>query len=263
MSRLYNISVFIIISALTVQVSYSIELSQTPIQNQLKNSILLAADSWNLDGKKDADNNYIVTSQGIKQKKSAFKAALYSALLPGLGEHYVGNRTKAKVFFTTEALTWMSYIAFRTYGDWKKDDMVRYAAGKAGATLDGKNDEYFDWVGFYNSTEDFNSLGRVSDPSRAYLTGSDNYWQWESDNDRENFRSLKNSSRTAYNRAGFMVVAAIGNRIISIIDAIRDAKRANSHEKIDISEKKSYNYKFAVDPLSYNRQFSITVYTPF
>ncbi len=141
--------------------------------------------------------------------------------------------------------------------------MVRIAADKAGATLEGKDDEFFDWVGFYNSFEDFNALGRVSDPDRPYVTSEIGRWQWASETDRESFREFKNSSRTAFTRANFMIVVAIGNRIISVIDAIRDAKRYNGGDKIDISDKKSYNYKFAFDPLSTNRQFSMTLYTPF
>lgn len=264
MCKTYQFLIFVILSVfITIPIS-AIEMKQTPIQTEFKNSILLTSDNWNLNdnGKKEIRSG-VAVQQNISGKKSAFRAALYSALLPGLGEHYVGKRTKAKVFFAAEAMTWISYIAFHTYGVWKKDDMIRFGADKAGASLDDKSDEYLDWVGFYNSSEEFNALGRVSDPERAYLTGSENYWQWTSEDDRNDFRSYKNSSRTAFDRANFMIVAAISNRIISIIDAIRDAKHVSRSEKIDISHKKSYNYKFALDPLSYNRQFTLTVMTPF
>ncbi len=264
MRKIYQLFVFVLLSVFIAKPIAAIELKRTPIQTELANSILLASDNWNLndDGKKEV-NSSVVALKNNGKKKSAFKAALYSALIPGLGERYVGRRTKAKVFFAAEAMTWISYIAFHSYGVWKKDDMIRFASDKAGASLDGKDDEYFDWLGFYNSTEEFNSLGRVSDPERKYLTGAENYWQWTSDADRNDYRAIKNSSRTAFNRANFMIVAAIGNRIISIIDAIRDAKHTGTSEKIDISDENSYNYKFAIDPLSYNRQFTLTVMTPF
>lgn len=264
MRKIFYITILVFIFIISTQTSYAIELMQTPIQNEFKNSILLASDNWELEEKKEKSSNSVVKVDNKKGNKSAVKAAFYSALLPGLGEHYVGNRTKAKVFFAIEAATWINLIAFHTYGEWKKDDMTRLAADKAGASLEGKSDEYLDWVGFYNSTDQFNTLGRVTDPEREFLAGSENYWQWASDDDRNDFRSYKNSSRTAFNRANFMIVAAISNRIISVIDAVRDAKRSGKKdEAIDISDKKSYNYKFAIDPFSNDRQFTFTVFTPF
>ena len=238
----------------------AIELSKTPIQTELQNSILLAADNWDVDNK----NNANIQNANGKQKKSSLKAGLYSALLPGLGEHYAGNKTKSKVFFAIEATTWLSYFAFHAYGDWKKDDAIRYASSNAGASLEDKDDEFYDWVGFYDSSENFNSLGRVSDPERDYLNSAEGYWQWSSDAERETFRSYKNSSRSAYDRSNFMIMAAITSRIISIIDAVRDVKRYNNkQENIDISKNNSFNYKFSINPLSENNQFSVTLLTPF
>jgi len=259
----YNCIVLLILLLIAVPCS-AIELQQTPIQTELQNSILLASNSWEVEGSNDENKSNSISNKSNKENKSVLKAALYSALVPGLGENYVGHKTKAKVFFTIEAVTWISYVAFHTYGDWKKDDMIRYAADKAGAKLDDKDDQFFDWVGFYDSSEEFNSLGRVSDPDRAYLNSPETYWQWSSEAERDVFRSYKNSSRTAYDRAKFMIMAAISNRIISVIDAIRDAKRHNRNEvHIDISDIDSYNYKFSINPLSSNRQFSLTLYTPF
>ncbi len=263
MNKIYSAIIIVTMLLIMVLPTQAIELSKTPIQTKLQNSILLATDNWNL-GSDEGKKNSTVLSNKNSQKKSALKAALYSALLPGLGEHYVGNRTKSKVFFAIEATTWLSYFAFNKYGDWKKDDAIRFASSNAGASLEDKDDEFFDWVGFYNSSEDFNSLGRVSDPERAYLSSSDTYWQWSSDADREAFRTYKNSSRSAYDRANFMIMAAISSRIISIIDAIRDANRHNKNaEKIDISKNNSFNYKFSLNPMSENNQFSITLFTPF
>ena len=262
MHKLYTFCLILFITILAGSSSYAIELMPTPIQDQMQSTILFAADSWKIDDNDSPTQNKTLNGDA-DEKKSVVKAAFYSALLPGLGEHYVGHRTKSKVFFATEALIWISYLTFHTYGEWKKDDMIRYAADNASASLEGKDDEFYDWVGFYDSSEDFNSLGRVTDPDRSYLIGGDNYWQWTTEENRENFRTIKNSSRTAFDRAGFMIVAAVGNRIISVIDAIRDAKRANREKSIDISADNSLNYKFTIDPLSYNKQISLTLFTPF
>ncbi len=164
----------------------------------------------------------------VTGRKSVVKAALLSALLPGAGEYYLGNRGKARYFFAVEAISWAGCIAFRTYGHWRKDDYIRYARTNAGADLEDKSEEFRDLVGFYTSIDDYNSLGRVYDPERPYLYDTpDNHWRWQSDADQAAYRNLKNRSREAYRRAKYMIGIAVANRIVSILDAIRDTRRVN------------------------------------
>ena len=179
-------------------------------------------------------------------RKSVLKAAVLSALLPGAGEYYVGNRKKARYFFTIEALSWAGCLAFRTYGHWREDDYVRFARTNANASLEGKSDEFRDMVGFYRSIDDYNSLGRVYDPQRPYLYDTpDNHWRWQSDADQATYRDLKNRSREAYRRAKFMIGIAVANRIISVLDAIRDTRRANRSLERSFSHDKPLEIQFS------------------
>lgn len=245
--------------------SAAVEMQSTPVQQQLKTEIMsvawLAQDDFD-DFDVTPAEQQMVDERGGK-KVSVVKAAMLSALLPGLGEYYVGHKTKARFFFGAEAATWIGFIAFRTYGGWKKDDLIRFAAENAGASLDGKNDEFLDWVGFYRDIDEFNTLGRVSDPDRPYLEDiPENHWLWLSDSDQEAYRDLKNSSREAYRRANFMIGVAIVNRLISVIDSIRDAKRATRRIDDSFSDSKKLKYKLSLNPLSVSRQINLTIYTP-
>ena len=104
-------------------------------------------------------------------RKSMFKAAALSALVPGGGQYYVGNKRTAYYFFAAEALTWVGYASFKVYGNWREDDYIRYAAVNANANLDGKSDEYVDLVGFYDDIDQYNSLARAFDPDPTVLAG--------------------------------------------------------------------------------------------
>ena len=242
--------------------SGAVEMQPVPIQQQMEAGVTsvawLAGDDFDVA----ADEQPSVDGRGDR-RVSVAKAAFLSALLPGLGEYYVGHRTKARYFFGAEAATWIGFIAFRTYGSWKKDDLIRFAGEYAGASLEGKDDEFLDWVGFYPSIDDFNTLGRVSDPDRPYLEDTpENHWLWLSESDQEAYRDLKNSSREAYRRANFMIGVAIVNRLISVIDAIRDAKRAGRRLDDTFSDTDKWNYKIKLNPFSASRQISLTIYTP-
>ena len=244
----------------------AVELKKTPIQDQLASNINTFYNEQTFAGYDEFDNE--INSQRSSEnadKKSMFKAALYSALLPGLGEYYVGNRSKARVFFAVEATAWIGYLSFKLYGNWKEDDMIRFAAEHANAELEGKSKEFQDWVGFYDDIDQYNSLGRVQDQDRPYLVdNSINHWRWQSDEDRANYRHLKNRSREAQRRADFMVGLAVVNRIVSIIDAVRDAKRANSEIKdSDFSLVGKIKYRLDINPFSNNKPVNFALVTRF
>ena len=261
---------FVSISLLFLLVSSAValDLKPTPIQSQMRQTLLLAQqdefDDFDQPVKtpqpeKKDDSNWGKSRPG---GVSTAKAALYSLLLPGMGEYYVGNKGKAKYFWGVEAAAWIGFIAYRTYGSWKKDDLIDYAAVHANASLDGKDDEFLDMVGFYDDIYQYNSFGRVFDVERPYLEdNADNHWVWQSDDDQAAFRHLKNRSREAYRRANFMIGLAVLNRIVSVIDAVRDARRSRS--LIDQDFTASPAYKIEIDPLSRRDQVRFTLFTDF
>ena len=185
-------------------------------------------------------------------------------MVPGGGQLYLGHKRTARYFFAAEAATWIGFFAFRTYGAWKEDDYVRFASEKANASLEDKDDEFRDWVGFYEDIYQFNTLGRVSDPDRPYLEDTpENHWQWLSEADQETYRDLKNQSRDAFRKSEFMIGVAIVSRVVSIIDAVRDARRARRSLDDSFGNEQQPRYRFSFDPLNSRQMVSLTVYTPF
>lgn len=196
-------------------------------------------------------------------RKSTFKAALYSAVIPGGGHYYLGRKKTARYFFAAEALTWIGYFSFRTYGNWKKDDYINYGATYANAQLDGKSDEFLNWVGFYENIREFNTLGRAWDPDRPYLVDTpENHWEWATPELRQGFRDLRNRSEEAFRRSDFMIGIAIIDRIIAVIDAVRTAGKVNrSIGNDEFGQHRQRTFKFSVNPFSSKRQVSLTLYT--
>lgn len=244
-----------------------IELKQTPIQSTLQQSLSgVSSDDFDYSQPshswKDEDKPEGKSRQS--DEKSVARAALYSALVPGWGEYYVGHKKKARIFFTVEALSWIGFIGFTTYGNWKEDDFIRLANERAGTDLDGKDDWFLDMVGFYEDIDEYNSFGRVYDPDRPYLDdNASNHWRWQKSSDMELYRHLKNRSREAHRRADFMIGLAILNRVVSVIDAVRDAKRSRHTFDASFGSSGGIHYRFDVDPFSSRRQVSLTLFTPF
>jgi hypothetical protein len=255
-----------IVLMLVAERTSPVELKNSPFEKQHQQILAsLFFDEFNSFNLSATSTNSASEKQEVGGKKSAFRAGFYSALIPGAGEYYLGHKSKARAFFTVEAVSWVGFFAFRTYGGWKKDDFIRFANDRAGADLWNKDDDFLDMVGFYNDIDEYNSLGRVFDPDRAYLEdNASNHWRWQSESDMGIYRHLKNQSREAYRRSTFMIGLAMLNRVVSIIDVVRDVKR--SQRKINTSEFSAddkIRYRFEIDPLSYYKQVSLTLYTPF
>jgi len=237
----------------------SVTLGESPVNSAMQASLSLETHSsdgyaWALSEEFAAPS-----SKGPAGRKSVFKAALFSALVPGGGQYYLGQRRTARYFFAAEALTWIGYLSFHTYGDWRKDDYIQYAATHANAQLDGKSDDFVTWVGFYNNIREFNALGRAFDNERPYLEDTpDNHWEWQSEDDRQTFRDLRNRSREAYRRSDFMIGVAIIDRVISIIDAVRSTGKINRRIGEGDLSVAGGALQFTIDPLASRRQLCVT-----
>ena len=156
---------------------------------------------------------------------SVRKAVFLSLLLPGAGEFYAGDIKSAKSLLGTEALIWTAHLGLREYGRWLREDYRAFARVHAGIDPTGKPDSYFDDIKFYASSYRYNELAFREDGPEAELYPP-NAWEWDSQDSRQRYRSLRNNSLLSYRCAAYMIGAAVVNRIISAINAARIVRKS-------------------------------------
>lgn len=200
-----------------------------------------------------SDNNSSLSDDKISMKKGL----ILSILVPGAGQYYAGAKTKGQVFMGVEAAIWGGFIAYRVYGGWKKDDYKRIATAYAGVNTDGKDDTFYDMVGFYDSREEYNLYGRLYYPDRQYYPDNDSYdWQWDSDARRKEYKRLKDDAKTALRNSTFFLGLAVANRVISAIDTYRTIKSANRKIK---SLSQLGDYRLRVSPKVFGDNPSVSL----
>jgi len=179
--------------------------------------------------------------------KSPSQALLYSFLLPGLGEIYVGDsRTKAIGFMTAEVGIWSTFVLFRHLGKWKKDDFREFAVANSGVDPTGKDDQFWDMIGFHTSRDDYNKVSRVYSRDNPFYPETPDWdWQWSSDSQQREYRDIKNDSKTYYRNANFTLAAAALNRVVSMFYAWRSAR---GHNRKLIDEFSNINFDAVPDP---------------
>jgi hypothetical protein len=160
------------------------------------------------------------------QPKSRYKAALLSALIPGLGQAYAGHRGRAIAFGTAEVGIWVTYGVFKVQEDLRHDRAIEFAVGAAGASAAG-DDDYYKAVGRYLRNDGpgmWNEFVRRRYRDTGEVVGVEYFgndaWAWTSQANLEAYRDLRRKELSAEDHATNMFAFAILNRVLSIIDAV-------------------------------------------
>jgi len=162
-------------------------------------------------------------------KKSVGLAALYSLLVPGMGELYADGFGSGKYFLIAEGGLWITYAAFEIHGNDLRDGARSFAAARAGVSVNGKDDQFFVDVGNFLTMDEYNDKRlRDREPEKLYSTVAGQYWRWDSQDSRLTYREQRISSEDMYNNRKFVGAAIIVNHVVSAINAARAAISYNS-----------------------------------
>jgi len=175
---------------------------------------------------------------GTRAPRSKYKAALLSALVPGLGEAYAGHTGRAVAFGTAEAGIWVTYGVFKYQESLRHDRAIEFAAAAAGASSTG-DEEYYKAVGRFLRNDGpgmWNEYVRRRARDTGEVIGVEYFgsdsWAWTSDDNLEYYRDLRRKELSAEDNATNMFAFAILNRVLSVIDAVyvvsRDHRAAAS-----------------------------------
>jgi hypothetical protein len=162
-------------------------------------------------------------SSGPSNTGDKVKAGLFSALVPGTGQLYNGDKKKGFIMLGVEVAIWGAYFAFDHQGD-NRMDAARDWAGLYAGTSGSHPDSYWQSVGRYMDSDAYNeSLLRearaLGEAPPTLVTGADT-WQWVSNDRRQGYGTLRSEGNSAYDRRDFMILFAVVNRAVSVVDAV-------------------------------------------
>ncbi|MCD6163217.1 MAG: hypothetical protein J7K40_12530 [candidate division Zixibacteria bacterium] len=247
-----NLLLVILISILLCQIAGAQETIDLLMKSQLRFS------SSGGYAQLDADDGFNIPlvgrSENIKYK-SKYKAALLSLMLPGAGQYYVENNSKAKIFLGIESAFWLSYYGFRKFGAFKDDAAKGWAVAKAGASPDNTDELYWIKMTYYDNRDRNESQYELGYNQMIGIYEGDNavffpetpeyYWNWNNRDDRQKYRNLRNQSKNAYERADVIVGVIIANHVVSAVEALLSTVKYN--RRLEFS-KAGFKFHYAVKP---------------
>ncbi len=183
-------------------------------------------------------------SAGATEGKSLGKALLLSLVVPGAGQHYLGNHARARTMYVAEAGVWTTFAYFRVQGDIRRDRYEEIADLFAG--VDGKmDDDYYRALSYYVSSDEYN-IDVMRDARFRYpydrekqleyfeaygLFGRDT-WEWSSLDQQLDFRNTRTASKESYRRAVLSTGFAVLNRVVSMVDIYLSFKLDESRDRV-------------------------------
>ena len=175
-------------------------------------------------------------------EKSLALSIAASAVLPGAGQFYLGEKSRAKAFFLVDAALWISTGTMYYYGENQLENARGYAVKYAEAEGAPKNLAFLSIIGQYRSRggslyqnsspdiyDDYNQamIRAGLDPEAEYPYERGYIWDWGSSDNPETTAHIdeynKILRRHRIGKIAFQVsVGAMAlNRVLAILDAIR------------------------------------------
>ena len=149
------------------------------------------------------------------------KIKLQSLLLPGWGQHSLGESKRAQRFFIREAAFWLIYIGVKKTSDWYESDYTAFAELHADVDMEGKNYLFAVNLGHYDSFEQYNDIKeRQRQVENKYEIDKGLEWQWDNSANRIKYDEMRIKSVTYDKYARFAVGGLILHRLVSFIDVI-------------------------------------------
>ncbi len=187
---------------------------------------------------------FVIFSLFSEEIKSVKKAMLLSAVLPGSGQIYNGNQTKAGIFLASEASIWLAKYRFNQQVDIQTNSYKKYAEQIAGVP---NNSDYkkYNLIQNYISSEEYNDeviqyarnryVIYENNPELyelfldTYLLKNQECWDWKTSENLSQYKSIRKRKQHYEIYSNFTISALIINRLISVIDATLSTKRSNQH----------------------------------
>ncbi len=161
----------------------------------------------------------------------AMNPILASALMPGWGEALSGRKNQARAFFLVEGTLWTAYAGFKFAGHKLESSSRAFAVAHCGANPQAPDDDYFDVLEDYPSSDDYNleiernasiyypdDLERQQEYIRENGYFGEDAWQWDTSANRTQYWQTRRTAREHLQRASFMTGFALVNRLVSVLN---------------------------------------------
>jgi hypothetical protein len=151
--------------------------------------------------------------------RSVTAAMGLSALLPGMGHHYIDRPVSAWTYLSIDLASLIGAIASRGIADRHENEARSFAAAAAGIEKPAAGEAYWRHVGAFMDAAEYNELVELSrgGPEDQFLDPA-SWWRWADERHRDQYNDIRQKARDMRVVSSFFIGALVANRIVSVID---------------------------------------------
>lgn len=154
-------------------------------------------------------------------------AFIRSLVVPGWGHYYVNHNQwrRGQVHLGTEIVLIASYFGFSIRADNLENQYETLASLKAGVNLSDRSRTFRLALGDFNTLLEYNDFQlRSRNWNRLFEEKPENQWVWQSEENRNEYNSLRSDVDRVKNQLPAILGLMIANRVISAVSAYNRAK---------------------------------------
>lgn len=153
--------------------------------------------------------------------RSRATATFISLLIPGLGHQYLGDSRRALAYFSAEAL----FVAGLVFSERQSRRLFTssraYAWSYAGAACADKTDYYWQNVGRFMDSDEYNRIMELNRTPEDKYAEETQQWRWIDEVYKDDYNDLRESATRFHVASSFFIAAMVLDRAIAFIDIRR------------------------------------------
>jgi len=189
-------------------------------------------------------------SEALETEKAPAKAFVFSLLIPGSGELYVGAK-RGYIFLGVEAIAWTSSYFLRKSGQKKEDEYFDFADAHWSFAKLGQPGDSCSWTGTRLTEDQLDMLVYFYGHNKQHFyedIGKQPFYVcgWDSRTNLKTYLDMRDKSNWLLKNSNYAIMAAVVNHVISAVDALRLARNYNAN----LGHGVRLNFKLKTDPHS-------------
>ncbi|MEX2457228.1 MAG: hypothetical protein WD381_07920 [Balneolaceae bacterium] len=155
------------------------------------------------------------------------RAFVRSAILPGWGHYYINkfDWTRGQYHLGADIILIMGYFGLNARASNLDNQFISLANLRADASIANRDRSYRLAIGQFNSLDEYNDFQlRSRNWNQLYDDTPENRWSWNSDEDRRQYRDLREDADQIRTQLPAIIGLLALNRVISGVSAFTRAR---------------------------------------
>jgi hypothetical protein len=216
----------------------------TPVLSAILLAVTLAGAQVVIAPQVQTDTIDLFSSSSQIPHSTRLPAMVGSLLLPGLGHQFLGQDSRALIYFSTEALFVFGLVFSESYSHKLFGEARSYASLYANMQANNANDDQF-WkiAGDVMDTDEYNRILELNRTPEDKYTADQLQWRWIDEYYMKQYRHFRERATRMHVVSSFFLGAMILDRIVAFVDIRRATRQKTITSQSNVTIQPTFEFR--------------------